>query len=191
MNGYALKAYLKYRKQAKGRHDVHSPFVFDFVENVLRGKQKASSNFILGIKQSNFLINRIAQYFDCRQFLWLSNNHSEELSFIGLQQMENNKASVVSKQCSWDHLKTFPTIDLVLLDINDPQEWQPTFEKLFPFISPNTIVIIPSIHQSEWHTQNWEQIAQQPTVKLSFDLFRIGLLFFREEFLVKQHFVLK
>lgn len=188
---YQLKAYLKYRRQAKGRHDIHSPFVFAFIENVLRKKQKKTSNFILAIKQSNALINRITQYFDCRQILWLSNHQNQEQTFISLKKNDAGQTIVISKQCSFENLSSFPTIDLVLLDIKDPQEWTFTFEKLIPFIHPNTIVIIPSIHQSEWHTKNWEPIEAKENVKLSLDLFKIGLLFFREEFLVKQHFVLK
>ena len=188
---YQLKAYLKYRKQAKGRHDVHSPFVFAFIENVLRKKLKQTSNFILAIKQSNALINRIAQHFDCRQILWLSNNHLQEQTFISMQPTDAAHATVTSKQCTWESLNSFPKIDLVLLDINDPQEWTFAFEKLIPFINNNTIIIIPSIRQSEWHSKNWELIAQHASVKLSLDLFRIGLLFFPEAFLVKQHFVLK
>jgi hypothetical protein len=191
MNKFSFNAYLRYRKKAKGRHDIHSPFVFSFVEEVLRKKQKKVLNFNLVIKQSNALINRIANHYNCQEILWLSNQHIEEQTFISIQSKNEEQATLISKQCNWENLSQFPKPDLVLLDINDPQEWQPAFEKLTPFFKKESIVILPSIHQSEWHEKNWEQIARKETVKLSLDLFRIGLLFFREEFLVKQHFVLK
>jgi hypothetical protein len=37
----------------------------------------------------------------------------------------------------------------------------------------------------------WETIKAHPATTLSIDLFFIGLAFLREEFKVKQHFILK
>ncbi|MCJ8288919.1 MAG: class I SAM-dependent methyltransferase [Crocinitomicaceae bacterium] len=39
--------YIKYRWNAKGRHGIHSPFVYDFVDNCLRIKLKAEDTSIL------------------------------------------------------------------------------------------------------------------------------------------------
>ena len=191
MNSYLFKAYWKYWKKAKGRHGVHSPFVFSFIENILRKKTKTAPNFNLAIKQSNSLINKIVSHFQCKQILWLSNNLYDEQSYISISDVKEKKATVTSKQCNWESLHQFPIPDLVLINTKDPQEWQPIFEKMKTVIHPNTIVILVSIHQSEWHTKNWNQIAKQEYVKLSIDLFKIGLLLFRDEFLAKQHFVLK
>lgn len=38
MTFYSFCEYLKYRLKAKTRHGVHSPFVFQFIEKVLRDK---------------------------------------------------------------------------------------------------------------------------------------------------------
>lgn len=43
-----LKDYLKYRVSALTRHDIHSPFIFDFIETVLRDKRKYEEYFQLG-----------------------------------------------------------------------------------------------------------------------------------------------
>jgi hypothetical protein len=36
--------------------------------------------------------------------------------------------------------------------------------------------------------QAWQQVKDHPAVTLSIDLFFIGLVFFRKDFKVKQHF---
>jgi hypothetical protein len=46
--------YLKYRFRARGRHGVHSPFVYDFVENVLRGKGVKDAKMIAFLRSRGF-----------------------------------------------------------------------------------------------------------------------------------------
>jgi hypothetical protein len=54
-----------------------------------------------------------------------------------------------------------------------------------------TIILIPGIHQSAEINERWNKACRNPEVRLSLDLFHVGLLFSREEFKEKQHFILK
>ena len=128
---HRFKQYLKYRIKAKSRHGVHSPFVYDFAEKVLRDKSDKN------------LEARIIDYFGHSQILFLERNRLAE------------------------------------------------FERLHPKLNSQSVVIIRSIHESKTQTIEWEKIHSQPEVRLSIDLFKIGLLFFRDDFKVKQHFILK
>ncbi|XZF13017.1 hypothetical protein ACTHGU_14620 [Chitinophagaceae bacterium MMS25-I14] len=56
---------------------------------------------------------------------------------------------------------------------------------------PERVIIVKSIHRNILFSDNWKQISSRPEVTLSMDLYNYGLLFSREEFLVKQHFVIK
>ena len=55
----------------------------------------------------------------------------------------------------------------------------------------DTIIVVPNIHVDKKATMHWERAATDPHVKLSIDLYQLGLLFFKDELKEKQHFVLK
>lgn len=53
------------------------------------------------------------------------------------------------------------------------------------------IVVVPGIFESRAAFRHWEQLYSQEQIPLSIETPVMGLLFFREEFLRKQHFRLK
>lgn len=132
LNWYRLNSWLHYRLRAKGRHGVHSPFVFDFIEKGLRAR-------------SGTLQEKIEAYFG--------------------------------------------TASLRSLEVADPHQWPGVLERMQP--APQHIIVVSDIHRSLQHTRSWEALCAHPSVRLSIDLFDLGLLFFREEFRERQHFVLK
>jgi hypothetical protein len=128
---YTFKEYLKYRWKAKTRHGVHSPFVFSFIEDVLRDKGQ------------NPLEEKVTVYFS-------------------------------------KYRKT--VIDALS---NKGQYELPTQ------LTGDSIVIVKNIYQDPQHATAWEQLIADPSVRMSINLFFIGLLFFKEDFKAKQHFILK
>lgn len=73
--------------------------------------------------------------------------------------------------------------------INDaPQKWE---ESLIGNLNTENILVIEDIHITATHTKAWNNLIENKHVILSIDLYDIGLLFFKKEFKVKQHFVLK
>lgn len=53
------------------------------------------------------------------------------------------------------------------------------------------VVAIKNIHAS-WHSTNeWNFLKNESNAMMSIDLFEYGLLLFRQDFLEKQHFVIK
>ena len=90
-----------------------------------------------------------------------------------------------------DILKKINQPDLVYFDGNHTRE-----ATLFYFniclkkIHNETIFIFDDIHWSKSMEQAWEEIKAHPKVKVSIDLFQMGIIFFRKE-LTKQHFIIK
>ncbi len=79
--------------------------------------------------------------------------------------------------------------DLVYVDGN--HRYEPTvryFNWLYPHLHEYSIVVFDDIHWSAEMEQAWHEIIADERVTLSIDLFFIGIVFFRKEFLVKQDF---
>ena len=82
--------------------------------------------------------------------------------------------------------------DLVFVDGNHRKA--PTlqyFNLLLNSINGSSILIFDDIHWSKEMEEAWESIKADPKVLLTIDLFFIGLVFFSDEFKIKQHFVIR
>lgn len=64
------------------------------------------------------------------------------------------------------------------------------FERCLPYSDENSLFIFDDIHWSEDMERAWEKIKQHPSVSVSIDLYRMGLVFFRKG-IEKQHFVIR
>jgi len=83
-------------------------------------------------------------------------------------------------------------VDLAFVDGNHRLE--PTlryFNSLMRRTSPSSVLIFDDIHWSPEMEAAWESIKQDSRVYLTIDLFFIGLVFFRDEFKVKQDFIIR
>jgi len=89
-------------------------------------------------------------------------------------------------------IKTLSTVDLAFVDGN--HRYEPTmryFNQLLPSMSASSVMIFDDIHWSEDMQKAWTEIKQHPAVKMTIDLFFIGLVFFREDFKIKQDFSIR
>ena len=89
-------------------------------------------------------------------------------------------------------LQKIETVDFAFIDGN--HRYQPTinyFHQLLPHIQDHSILIFDDVYWSKEMEQAWIEIKNHPSVKLSIDLFFIGIIFFKKEFKVKQDFVIR
>ena len=84
-----------------------------------------------------------------------------------------------------------PPLDFVFFDAN--HRYEPTvryFETCLPHIHNHTVFVFDDIHWSAEMEQAWAYIQKHPAVRVTVDLFWVGLVFFRHE-QPKQDFVLR
>lgn len=91
-----------------------------------------------------------------------------------------------------DVLEEMSSVGLVFIDGNHRQ--QPTekyFIQLLSKVHNETIMIFDDIHWSKEMEAAWQTIKEHPDVRCTIDLFFIGIVLFRKEFMTKQHFVIR
>lgn len=110
-----------------------------------------------------------------------------KLSLNNIRVVEGNFDNTLQQQ-----LHSISTIDLAFVDGNHRKE--PTvryFEQLLAKSTEHSIFIFDDIHWSDEMEEAWQIIKQHPAVTLTIDLFFIGIVFFRKEQKVAQHFVVR
>jgi predicted O-methyltransferase YrrM len=89
-------------------------------------------------------------------------------------------------------LQKHSSIDLAFIDGNHRK--QPTinyFNLLVHKIPHSSILIFDDIHWSKEMEEAWVEIKNDSRVMLTIDLFFIGIVFFKDDFKTKQHFVIR
>ena len=80
------------------------------------------------------------------------------------------------------------TYDLVFIDGNHRSSAVIAYVKnILPHLHPNAVVLVDDIYWSKDMLQGWEALQELPEVTQSVDCFRFGMLFFRPDFLAKEH----
>jgi predicted O-methyltransferase YrrM len=83
-------------------------------------------------------------------------------------------------------------VDLAFIDGNHRKK--PTleyFQKIKEKTNDLSCIIFDDIHWSREMEEAWEEIKKDPQVRVSIDLFFLGIVFFRRAFLEKQDFVIR
>lgn len=89
-------------------------------------------------------------------------------------------------------LKEMPPVDMAFIDGN--HRCEPTlqyFDAIFRHTTPASALIFDDIHWSAGMEKAWNTIRTDPRVYLTIDLFFIGIVFRRDDFKVKQDFIIR
>lgn len=117
----------------------------------------------------------------------IAQQNFEQLGIQNIQLIEGDFANTLPKL-----LQQLNCIDFAYVDGNHRKV--PTldyFNQLLAKSHENTVTIFDDIHWSAEMEAAWETIKDHDSVTLSIDLFFIGIIFFKKEFKVKQHFIIR
>lgn len=117
----------------------------------------------------------------------IAKKNFQQLELSNIELVEGNFDSALIKT-----LKELSVIDFAFIDGNHRKE--PTinyFKEILAETSEHSILVFDDIHWSRKMEEAWKYIKHHESVTLSIDLFFIGIIFFRKEQRVKQHFIIR
>ena len=152
-------------------HGVHSPFVFNFISSILNNKElKQEANY--SNKYRALLIRMVAYYMP-------------EV-VMEFEATPSNKADVL------EEIENADTIGLLHVKQNkNAAQLMIYFNAAIKKVNTESILIFDNIHDSKEMENSWEAIKMHKEVKLTIDLYKLGIVFFRLEQLEKESFTIR
>ncbi len=213
-----IKYYKYWLTAANGKgHGIHSPFVFKFVIDVLNDERffyafetiESIVNTDLNNQKFNRLLFRITDYYQPKSILLIDETLGITTSYIALANTDatvysyfsqvNNlqKAKETATKCHVHNchfsndLLDAKQFNLVYNDAKSDSKLTEVLEQLLPLLHPQSILIINNINSSKEIEAQWLQLRTHSAVTLTINLFQIGLVFFRPENKIAQHFTIR
>ncbi|NND07622.1 MAG: class I SAM-dependent methyltransferase [Saprospiraceae bacterium] len=255
---FKIRSLWKYYRQARTRYDVHSPYLSDLVESVIRNRKHAPifdsieaqrkmflrdqelirkqpfgagshaferplvkvskvAEMSLAPRCHGMLYHHLASMLRPRNVLELGTSlgistaylfsgwpHANLVSLEGDENLVSRAAASLqtlfseqrpkivlgafSQNLPWV-LAELRELDLVLID--GDHRYQATldyYQQIKPYLSKHAIVVIHDIHWSAGMSKAWSELQKDKEVKLSVDLYKMGLLCRSEALTVKQSY---
>ena len=168
MTTHELISQIHYRWVAKNLHGVHSPFVYAFNEQLLAHRKQ--QNPIAIDKQLDALPAKYQQL---------------------IARMQQHYALPTLYTAAPTLLPIEQPIDCLLLKKDKPGDWIRMYHTYAPHMAEQSCIIVAGIHTTARHSAKWKRLHNNPSIKLSIDLFGIGILFKRNKLRDKYHYVLQ
>lgn len=182
---------IKYTWKAKGRHGIHSPFVYDLMDQCFRkalSKQQLTNALAQTRMKRKILkcLFQLAEHFKITEIYiddkWI-NNPNTYLSLFPASMVQS--LSEIQMGISMDHQI------LVYIDAkNHGSTVADMVHQTLNTISENSILLIDGIRANDETHEMWKQLTLDLNIHFSADLFQFGLLASRG-FQEKEHFVLR
>lgn len=142
-----------------------------------------TTSYLSLAKPDNYIISMEG----AKEVAAIAKNNFRSLGLENISVTEGNFDNTLSSV-----LSLLSNVDFVFIDGNHRLE--PTeryFQELLSKTNNESILVFDDIHWSRDMEQAWETIKRHPSVRCTIDLFFIGIVFFRQEFRGKQHFIIR
>jgi hypothetical protein len=183
---------IKYTWKAKGRHGIHSPFVYDLLDNCF--KIPVSREKITRISSK---INVHVNTLNCVMQLSKHLNYSTLLTEKALQSDIEGLTKELSIPSEVQNLSFFDQVEkerhasIILLNAHSRNDdILKIVNKLLPLLDENSLILINDIRANDLAYSEWKQLKEKTEFHFSADVFHFGILA-KRSFQVKEQFILR
>jgi hypothetical protein len=195
-----LLKYLQYywvASNSKG-HGIHSPFVFKFIQEILNGKSP-----LRAIENNTPAVNEILQEIEAANSSklhpkiklviarLLQSNHPVSFSVTG-DMKPFDADSAVNTNAKIGLTESVESIDFAFIGKGQNKETMlQSASRLIDKMHSNSWVILHGLHADSNMEAVWDQLKKHSNIRLTIDLFSIGILFCRKEQKEQEHFIIR
>ena len=195
-----LLKYLQYywvASNSKG-HGIHSPFVFKFIQEILNGKSPltAIENNTPAVKQ---ILDQIEAAVSApltpknkiviaRLLKWLN----PIITLVTGDKKQFDADSAINTNAKIGSTQSVESIDFAFIGKRQNKETMlQSASRLFDKMHSNSWLILHGIHADSNMETVWNTLKEHSNIRLSIDLFTIGILFCRKEQKEQEHFIIR
>jgi len=195
-----LLKYLQYywvASNSKG-HGIHSPFVFKFIQEILNGKSPltAIENNTPAVKQ---ILDQIEAAVSApltpknkiviaRLLKWLN----PITTLVTGDKKQFDADSAINTNAKIGSTQSVESIDFAFIgEGQDGATILQSVNRVMDKMHSNSWVILHGIHADSNMETVWNTLKEHSNIRLSIDLFTIGILFFRKEQKEQEHFIIR
>ena len=195
-----LLKYLHYywvAANAKG-HGIHSPFVFKFIKEILNSKSSLEQ-----IENGAPVVKKILQEIETASSSRLSpkfksliarllqSYHPLTISVTG-DKKQFEVDSTINKNAAIELIESDESIDFAYIgEGQDKANMFQSASSLIDKMHSNSLVILHGIHDDADMETVWNALKKHSNIRLTIDLFAIGILFCRKEQKEKEYFIIR
>ena len=183
-----LVEFIKYKWKASGRHGIHSPFIYDLIENGIRTsiiKAEFHPNDSKNIDFQKFVF-KLLRYFKPQYILIDENKEITSWKNFFQQNFKDLKVRLNTEEFN----NSSNTDEFDIIFISEATNLLEKVSRLIPYFGNDTILIVYGIRNNQLVFKDWRKLCEMKTFHVSIDFFHSGLIMKRNQ-QEKEHFTLK
>ena len=179
-------------------HGIHSPFVFKFIKEILNSKSSLEQ-----IENGAPVVKKILQEIETASSSRLSpkfksliarllqSYHPLTISVTG-DKKQFEVDSTINKNATIELIESDESIDFAYIgEGQDKANMLQSASSLIDKMHSNSLVILHGIHDDADMETVWNALKKHSNIRLTIDLFAIGILFCRKEQKEKEYFIIR